>query len=154
MSQAGRGLIFDMKVFVSMAESQNSEVDYACKATSMMGLSTYGDIMVGDRALEFYNERNPEDFIQIPWDQIDYISASVIFKKHISRWAVFTKENGHYTFSTRDNKATLRAIREHFDANKMLRSPSFFDVVKEGFIFIVQAISKPFRHTKQDSQQD
>ena len=58
-----------------MAQSQNSSVDLAIKATSFQGLTTYGDVMVGNAAFEFYNERNPEDYIQIPWDQVDYVAA-------------------------------------------------------------------------------
>ena len=59
-----------------MAQSQNSSVDLALKATSFQGLTTYGDVMVGNAAFEFYNERNPEDYIQIPWDQVDYVSPA------------------------------------------------------------------------------
>ena len=95
-----------------MAQSLNTKVELAIPATFFVGLSTYGKMMLGDRALEFYNDRNPEDYIQIPWDQVDHIDASVMFGgRVIPRFAVFTKENGHFSFSTRDNKATLRVVR-------------------------------------------
>ena len=115
-----------------MAQSQNSKVEYTVKATSLIGLSTYGDVMVGDRAFEFYNERNKQDFIQIPWEEVDYVAAEVLPGKKIARFAIFTKKNGHYTFSTRDNKATLRAVREHVPEDKLQRSPSALDVLKAG----------------------
>ena len=67
-----------------MAQSQNTKVDFSIKATSLNGLTNYGDVMVGDKAFEFYNEKNKEDFIQIPWEEIDYISASVYFNKKIA----------------------------------------------------------------------
>ena len=54
-----------------MAQSQNTKVDFSIKATSLNGLTNYGDVMVGDKAFEFYNEKNKEDFIQIPWEEID-----------------------------------------------------------------------------------
>lgn len=114
-----------------MAQSQNSTVEFAIKATFLQGLATYGDVMVGNRAFEFYNERNPEDFIQIPWDEIDRIEAEVIGRK-IARFAIFTKEDGHFSFSTRDNAATLRALRAHVPEKRMLRSLGFFDVVRLG----------------------
>ena len=88
--------------------------------------------MVGDRAFEFYNERNKEDFIQIPWDEVDYVAAEVLPGKKIARFAIFTKENGHFDFSTRDNKATLRAMREHLPEDLLQRSPSLLDVLKAG----------------------
>ena len=115
-----------------MAQSQNSSVDLAIKATSFQGLTTYGDVMVGNAAFEFYNERNPEDYIQIPWDQVDYVAAEVLPGKKIARFAIFTKENGHFAFSTRDNKATLRAMRAYVPEDRLQRSPSFADVMKAG----------------------
>ena len=115
-----------------MAQSQNSSVDLAIKATSFQGLTTYGDVMVGNAAFEFYNERNPEDYIQIPWDQVDYVAAEVLPGKKIARFAIFTKENGHFSFSTRDNKATMRAMRAYVPEDRLQRSPSFADVMKAG----------------------
>ena len=115
-----------------MAQSQNSSVDLALKATSFQGLTTYGDVMVGNAAFEFYNEKNPEDYIQIPWDQVDYVAAEVLPGKKIARFAIFTKENGHFSFSSRDNKATLRAMRAYIPEDRLQRSPSFADVMKAG----------------------
>ena len=115
-----------------MAISMNTSVEYSEKATFLQGFTTYGDVMVGDRAFEFYNEKNPEDFIQIPWEEVDYVSAEVVGKKKITRFAIFTRENGHFTFSTRDNKATLRAVREHVPADRLLRSPNVLEVAKAG----------------------
>ena len=115
-----------------MVQSQNTKVDYTERASSLSGVATYGDVMIGDRAFEFYNERNKEDFIQIPWDEIDYVAAEVLPGKKIARFAIFTKENGHFDFSTRDNKATLRAMREHLPEDLLQRSPSLLDVLKAG----------------------
>ena len=56
----------------------NSTVDFTAKATSFHGLATYGDILIGNKAFEFYNQKNPEDYIQIPWDQIDHVAVSVM----------------------------------------------------------------------------
>lgn len=112
-----------------MAQSLNSKVDLTIKATSFAGLSTNGNVMVGNKAFEFYNERNVEDCIQIPWDTIDRVEASVLFNKSISRFVIFINEKTYFTFSTKDNKKTLRAIREYVPADRMLRSLSFWDVI-------------------------
>lgn len=109
----------------------NSSVDFTCPATSFSGMGTYGNLLVGNVALEFYNERNPEDYIQIPWTEVDHIAAEVVGKK-ITRFAVFIKQGGHFSFSTRDNKATLRAVREYVGEENIVRSLSFFDVIKAG----------------------
>lgn len=119
-----------------MAQSQNGSVYYTEHAASFHGMATYGNVMLGNKAFEFYNERNPEDYIQIPWDEIDRVAASVMFGgKKIARFAIFVhgSESG-FSFSTRDNKATLRAMREHVPEEKLLRSLSFFDVIKRGVL--------------------
>ena len=119
-----------------MAQSLNSKVDLTIKATSFAGLSSNGNVMVGNKAFEFYNERNVEDCIQIPWDTIDRVEASVLFNKSISRFVIFINEKTYFTFSTKDNKKTLRAIREYVPADRMLRSLSFWDVLKRGLMYI------------------
>ena len=130
-----------------MAQSQNTKVDFNIKATSFSGMGTYGDVLVGDVAFEFYNEKNPEDYIQIPWEEIDYVSAEVIGKK-ITRFAIFIKQGGHFSFSTRDNKKTLRAIRDYIGEEKLQRSPNVITVIKAGFIGIGKGIANLFRRKK------
>lgn len=118
-----------------MAQSQNSVVDLTIPATSYHGLATYGNVMIGNKAFEFYNEKNPEDFIQIPWEQIDHVAGSVMFDgKWIARFAIMTKNEGDFSFSTKDNKKTLRAMRAYIPEDHLVRSLSFFDVVKRGFL--------------------
>ena len=121
-----------------MAQSQNSSVYYTEHATSFHGMATYGNVMLGNKAFEFYNERNPEDYIQIPWDEVDTIVASVLFKgRKISRFAVMTKSSGTFSFSSRDNKALLRAVANYVDKERMVRSLSFLDVIKRSIRRIV-----------------
>ena len=124
-----------------MAQSLNSKVDLTIKATSFAGLSSNGNVMVGNKAFEFYNERNVEDCIQIPWDTIDRVEASVLFNKSISRFVIFINEKTYFTFSTKDNTKTLRAIREYVPADRMLRSLSLWDVFKRGLMYIPNKLS-------------
>ena len=128
-----------------MAQSQNSTVDLATPATCLMGLTSHGNVMVGNKAFEYYNERNPEDYIQIPWDEVDYIAAEVLSgTKKITRFAIFTKDNGHFTFSTRDDGGTLRAVRKYVDEDKLVRSPDFIDVTAKGAKRIPSVIKNLF----------
>ena len=122
-----------------MVASQNTKVSLTIEATSFLGMATYGKVMIGDRAFEFYNDKNVADYIQIPWTEVDFVSASVLFKgKIISRFMIQTKAGSKYSFSTRDNKKTLREMREYLGSEKLLRSWSFIDVVKLGCIFLVK----------------
>ena len=117
-----------------MVQSLNTKVDLTIQATSYLGMANYGKVMVGDQAFEFYNEKNLKDYIQIPWEEIDYVMASVNFKgKWIPRFAIVTKKNGNFTFSTRDNKKTLRAINQYIPSDRLVKSLSFFQVIGRGF---------------------
>lgn len=116
-----------------MVQSLNKKVDLTIKATSYLGLASYGKVMVGDKAFEFYNDRNIKDYIQIPWEEVNYVMASVILKgKWIPRFAIVTKKSGKFTFSSRDNKALLRAINKYVASKNLVRSLSFFDIIKRG----------------------
>ncbi|WP_242274393.1 DUF956 family protein [Bacillus cereus group sp. BfR-BA-01310] len=117
-----------------MVQSINTKVDLVIDATSFMGLADYGEIMIGDKGFEFYNSRDTRKFIQIPWEEVDHVIASVMFKgKWIPRYAIETKRNGTFTFSSKDPKKVLRTIREYVSPNHMVRSLSFFDVIKRSF---------------------
>lgn len=116
-----------------MVQSLNTKIDLKIKATSYLGLANYGEVMVGDKAFEFYNEKNIRDYIQIPWEEVDYVMASVMFKgKWIPRFAIVTKKNGNFIFSSRSNKTLLRAISKYIDYDHMVCSLSFLDVIKQG----------------------
>ena len=66
------------EVTPGLVQSLNTKVDMVVKATAFHDLNAYGQIMIGDKGFEFYNQRNVKDFIQIPWEEVDYVIASVI----------------------------------------------------------------------------
>lgn len=113
-----------------MVQSINTKVDMAIDATAFTGLTDYGKIMIGDKGFEFYNSRDPRKFIQIPWEEVDYVIASVMFKgKWIPRYAIQTKKNGTFTFASKDAKKVLRNIRNYVNPDHMVSSLSFFQVL-------------------------
>ncbi|WP_025083742.1 DUF956 family protein [Latilactobacillus fuchuensis] len=119
-----------------MVESINKKVELVIKATAFTGLTDYGQIMIGDQGFEFYNERDARKFIQIPWKDVDYVIASIMFKgKWIPRYALKTKQNGTFTFASKEPKKVLRAVREHVPADHIVQSLSFMDVVKRALHF-------------------
>lgn len=116
-----------------MVQSINTKVDLTIDATSYLGVADYGKIMIGDKGFEFFNNRDARKFVQIPWEEVDYVIASVVFKgKWIPRYAIQTKKNGTYSFASKESKKVLRAIREYVDPDHMVRSLGFFDVIKRG----------------------
>lgn len=88
-----------------MAQSLNTKVDLVMDATSFHGMNNYGKIMIGDRGFEYYNEKKMNDYIQIPWEEVDYVIASVMFKgKYIPRFAIQTKEAEPLPLQQRNQK--------------------------------------------------
>ena len=123
-----------------MLQSINTKVDLTINATSYLGIAEYGKIMIGDKGFEFYNERDARKFVQIPWEEVDYVIASVMFKgKWIPRFAIQTKRNGTYSFSSKKPKMVLKAIREYVEPSHMVKSLSLVDVIKRG----IKGIFKP-----------
>ncbi|WP_297281770.1 DUF956 family protein [uncultured Anaerococcus sp.] len=116
-----------------MVESQNKIVDLTIPARHLQGFTSQGNVMVGDKAFEYYNEKNPNDFIQIPWTEVDLITAEVIFNKKIPRFAIHTKQSGDFVFSTKDNKLTLRTINKYIPDDKLRRSLTIKDYIKKAF---------------------
>jgi len=114
-----------------MIQSLNTKVDLVIDATALTGFTEYGKIMIGDKGFEFYNSRDSRKCIQIPWGEVDYVIASVLLKgKWIPRYAIKTKKNVTYIFSSKEPKKVLRAVRIYVEPSHMVNSLSFFDVVK------------------------
>lgn len=114
-----------------MVESINTKVDLVIDATAFTGLTDYGKIMIGDNGFEFFNARDARKFIQIPWEEVEKVIASVMFKgKWIPRYAIETKKSGTFTFSSKDPKKVLQAIQKYVEPSHMVQSLSFMDVMK------------------------
>ncbi|KGH66590.1 hypothetical protein X290_07635 [Oenococcus oeni IOEB_B16] len=110
-----------------MVESINRKIDLVVQATSYMGLGEYGEIMIGDEGFEFFSDRDPRKFIQIPWKEVNLVVASLIFKgKWTPRYAIQTKHNGMFKFSSKHPKEVLRMVRKYIDPDHIVRSLTFF----------------------------
>lgn len=117
-----------------MAQSLNTKVDLVMDATSFHGMNNYGKIMIGDRGSEYYNEKKMNDYIQIPWEEVDYVIASVMFKgKYIPRFAVQTKRSGTFTFAAKKPKRTSTCGKKVCSIRPHGSLLSFFDVLKRAF---------------------
>ncbi len=121
-----------------MVESINRKIDLVVQATSYMGLGEYGEIMIGDEGFEFFSDRDPRKFIQIPWKEVNLVVASLIFKgKWIPRYAIQTKHNGMFKFSSKHPKEVLRMVRKYIDPDHIVRSLTFFKlcgVILNGYL--------------------
>ena len=112
-----------------MAQSLNTKVIYTTKANAFVGWigNKYGDILVGDRAFEFYNEKNPEDYIQIPWNEIDKVRAQIFFKdRYIRGFFIDTKSAGSFNFVVKNAGKCLKEMRTFVGEENIVRSKPLF----------------------------
>lgn len=117
-----------------MVKSLNTKMDLTNKATWYREGPFYGNIMVGDKAFEFYNETKLNDYIQIPWEEITYVVVDMYFNgMYIPRFEIRTKNNGKFRFSARDNRSTLRAIKTHIPRESLRKAVSFTEMMKHRF---------------------
>ena len=108
-----------------MAISMNTKVLFTTKANSLNGMfgNKNGDVLIGDNAFEFYNSRNPEDYIQIPWNEIIRIRAQLFFKdKYIRGFFIDTKNAGTYNFVVKNAGKTLKIMRDFLGNEKIVRN--------------------------------
>lgn len=116
-----------------MAISMNSKVVYVTKANSFNGGfgSKNGDVLIGDKAFEFYNSRNPEDYIQIPWSEIKQIRAQLYFKdRYIRGFFIDTYADGTYNFVVKNAGKALKEMREFVGNEKIVRNVPIISPLK------------------------
>ena len=94
-----------------MAVSLNTKAIYKTKANLFNGGLGFknGDILIGDRAFEFYNHQNPESYLQIPWD---------------------TKQAGTFQFISSDAGRTLKMMRDFIGNDKIVKTEPLFSLKK------------------------
>ena len=117
-----------------MVKSLNSKVDLVIKGTYHNWIVEYGDIMIGNAGFEFYNSRNVRKCVQINWDNIECVTAIVLFKgKWIPRFCIYTKDKITYNFSVKKPKKVLKIISHYISSDNMYRSLGFFKSIKQKF---------------------
>ena len=112
-----------------MAQSLNKVVDLQTTGTSYLAIQgKVGKFLVGDQALEFYSDRNIEDYIQIPWTSINQIGANVSGRKISRHFEVFT-DQGKFLFASKDSGKILKIAREKIGNEKVVKLPTLLQII-------------------------
>lgn len=119
----------------NLAQSLNTKVDLTTEAVSYLGFSQYGKIMVGDKAIEFFDDRNVDNNMQFPWKSIlrveGEVSKSFGGKMKIGRQFAIVLLNGKKVrFSSKDSGKILKLLREQIGNDKVVKAPKFSDAFK------------------------
>ena len=115
-----------------MVQSLNSKMDMTSKGTWFREGPIYGNIMVGDKAFEFYNDTKLQDYIQIPWTEINYVIVDIYFGgRYIPRFEIRTKHNGNLRFSSRKSRDTIKAIQKRMPRESLRKARSVGAILKQ-----------------------
>lgn len=120
-----------------MAQSLNSTVELTTTGVSYLGMGgKVGKFLLGNKGLEFYSDANVEDYIQIPWENIEKIGANVSRNKVSRHFEVFT-DKGKFLFASKDSGKILKVARQHIGNDKVVRMLTLVQVLMKkitGFV--------------------
>ena len=120
-----------------MAQSINSTVELTTTGVSYLGMGgKVGKFLLGNKGLEFYSDANVEDYIQIPWENIEKIGANVSRNKVSRHFEVFT-DKGKFLFASKDSGKILKVARQHIGNDKVVRMLTLVQVLMKkitGFV--------------------
>lgn len=113
-----------------MAQSMNTKALLTVKAECFNTVDNYGTIMLGDKAFEFYSSRNPNRYIQIPWDDIAWVRAVVVNKKYFGRYIIETKSGESFSFAGKETKKVLQTIAQFVDPDHIVHATTLMRRMK------------------------
>ena len=117
-----------------MAQSINSTVEFTTTGVSYLGLGgKVGKFLLGDKGIEFYNDANVEDYIQIPCTSIEKIGANVTRNKVSRHFEIFT-DKGKFLFASKDSGKILKVARQHIGNDKVVRMLTLVQTIARRFV--------------------
>lgn len=121
-----------------MAQSLNSTVELKTTGVSYLGMGgKVGKFLLGNKGLEFYSNANVEDYIQIPWENIEKIGANVSRNKVSRHFEVFT-DKGKFLFASKDSGKILKVARQHIGNDKIVRMLTLVQVLMKKLTIFVK----------------
>lgn len=85
-------------------------------------------MLLGNAAFEFYADINVENYIQIPWAEIEQIGANVRGHKISRHFEIFTKES-KFLFASKDSGKILKIAREKLGNDKVVKLPTLLQTI-------------------------
>lgn len=124
-----------------MIQSLNTKTADPIKAIAYVGIgSVYGQLLIGDKAFEFFNDANISDAIQIPWDSIHHVEGVVSRSNKIGRQFVIvlnpqgkSKRLNTIRFSSKDAGKALKLIRQAIGNDKVVKAPTLISKLQRLF---------------------
>lgn len=112
-----------------MAQSLNKTIEFHTTGVSYLGIGgKVGKFLIGETAFEFYPDMNVENFVQIPWKEIEQIGANVSGRKISRHFEIYTKES-KFLFASKDSGKILKIARQHLGNDKIVKLPTLVQMI-------------------------
>ena len=112
-----------------MAQSLNKTIEFHTTGVSYLGIGgKVGKFLIGETAFEFYPDMNVENFVQIPWKEIEQIGANVSGRKISRHFEIYTKES-KFLFASKDSGKILKIARQHLGNDKIVKLPTLIQTI-------------------------
>lgn len=112
-----------------MAQSINSQVELTSTGVSYMTFGgKVGKFLLGDKGLEFYPDVNVEQYIQIPWTEVEAIGANVFGRKISRHFEIYTTAS-RFLFASKDSGKILKVARTHIGNDKVVKLPTLMQKI-------------------------
>ena len=112
-----------------MAQSLNKTIEFHTTGVSYLGIGgKVGKFLIGETAFEFYPDMNVENFVQIPWKEIEQIGANVSGRKISRHFEIYTKES-KFLFASKNSGKILKIAREHLGNDKIVKLPTLIQTI-------------------------
>ncbi|MFC4652056.1 DUF956 family protein [Lactococcus nasutitermitis] len=117
-----------------MVESINTRADLATEAIAYLGFPKYGKIMIGDKGMEFFSDRNVADNMAFPWASIRAVEGRVTHDKKIGKNFYLILNNKHkIRFSSRQAGHILKLVRDNIGNDNVVKSSTFVGTFAKAF---------------------
>ena len=112
-----------------MAQSLNKTVEFHTTGVSYLGVGgKVGKMLLGNASFEFYADTNVENYIQIPWAEIEQVGANVRGHKISRHFEIFTKES-KFLLASKDSGKILKIAREKLGNDKVVKLPTLLQTM-------------------------
>lgn len=113
-----------------MVQSINTKVELTTTGVSYLATlgSKVGKFLIGDKGIEFFNDKNVADYIQIPWQSVNQIGANVSKRKIGRHFEVFT-DQGKFLFASKDSGKILKIARTYIGNENVVKLPTLLQKI-------------------------
>ena len=117
-----------------MVESINTRADFTTETVAYLGFPKYGQLMMGDKGMEFFSDRNVADNMTFPWNSILRVEGDISRSGKVRRQFYIVLQNQvKIRFSSKNAGKILSLFRNQLGDERVVRATSFLGTFTSAF---------------------